>query len=79
MANDIRSTLDALLSRRLLVLDGAMGTSLQKLKLSADDFGGERFMGCNDYLVLRKPDAVAGVHVYVAVPQSRSSTHVDPS
>ena len=50
------------LSQRVLVFDGAMGTSLQRLNLSAADFGGERLWGCNDYLVISKPGAVADVH-----------------
>ena len=49
-----RRYLDALLER-VLVFDGAMGTSLQRLQLSAADFGGERLWGCNDYLVISKP------------------------
>ena len=52
----------ALLADKIVVFDGAMGTSLQKLDLSADDFGGERFVGCNDYLVLQKPEVISGVH-----------------
>lgn len=50
------------LSRRVLVFDGAMGTNLQRLNLTAADFGGERTYGCNDYLVLTRPDAVEGIH-----------------
>ena len=54
---------------RILILDGAMGTMLQKQGLEEDDFRGERFKdwpsplkGNNDLLVLTKPDAVAKVH-----------------
>ena len=50
------------LSQRVLVFDGAMGTSLQSMQLSAADFGGERLWGCNDYLVISKPAAVEAVH-----------------
>ncbi|MBN2555291.1 MAG: methionine synthase [Anaerolineales bacterium] len=56
-----RRYLDALESR-VLIFDGAMGTSLQLLNLTSDDFGGEQYNGCNDYLVLTKPAAVEGVH-----------------
>src|SRR5947207_3134899 len=56
-----RRYLDALLER-VLVFDGAMGTSLQRLQLSAADFGGERLWGCNDYLVISKPGVVEDVH-----------------
>jgi 5-methyltetrahydrofolate--homocysteine methyltransferase len=54
--------LDDLLQDRILVLDGAMGTSLQKLDLSAADFGGPQYEGCNENLLLTKPDAVASIH-----------------
>ncbi len=50
------------LSRRILVLDGAMGTSLQDMDLTADDFGGEPFLGCNEYLNITAPDAIETVH-----------------
>ena len=50
------------LARRVLVFDGAMGTSLQKLDLTEADFGGPGLEGCNDYLVITRPDAVEGVH-----------------
>jgi 5-methyltetrahydrofolate--homocysteine methyltransferase len=53
--------LDAL-ARRVLVYDGAMGTSLQQLSLTAADFGGADLEGCNDYLVISRPDAVESVH-----------------
>ena len=56
-----RSYLDAL-AQRVLVFDGAMGTSLQAQKLSAAQFGGEQYNGCNDYLVLSYPQAVEDVH-----------------
>ena len=50
------------LSQRVLVYDGAMGTNLQKMKLTVEHFGGERTFGCNDYLVLSYPTAVETVH-----------------
>ena len=56
-----RRYLDAL-EQRVLVFDGAMGTSLQKLNLTAQDFGGEQYNGCNDYLVISFPEAVEKVH-----------------
>ncbi len=56
-----RAYLDAL-EKSVLVFDGAMGTSLQKQKLTAADFGGEKTNGCNDYLVISKPEAVEKVH-----------------
>ncbi|HEY9893936.1 MAG TPA: homocysteine S-methyltransferase family protein, partial [Candidatus Sericytochromatia bacterium] len=48
--------------RPVIVFDGAMGTSLQTQNLTADDFGGAEYEGCNEYLVFTKPDAVAQVH-----------------
>jgi 5-methyltetrahydrofolate--homocysteine methyltransferase len=50
------------LRERVLVFDGAMGTSLQAQNLTASDFGGESLDGCNDHLVLSRPDAVEHVH-----------------
>lgn len=48
--------------RPVLVFDGAMGTQLQAQNLSAEDFGGEAYEGCNEYLVITKPEAVEKVH-----------------
>src|SRR4030042_1127526 len=56
-----RRYLDAL-NERVLIYDGAMGTSLQQQKLTAEHFGGERTNGCNDYLVISYPQAVEKVH-----------------
>src|SRR5205814_8137649 len=50
------------LARRILVLDGAMGTMIQAADLHADDFGGERYEGCNEHLNLTRPDVVRGIH-----------------
>ncbi|MBV6397585.1 MAG: Methionine synthase [Anaerolineales bacterium] len=56
-----RSYLDAL-EKKVLVFDGAMGTSLQVQNLTAEHFGGEQYNGCNDYLVISYPEAVEKVH-----------------
>ncbi len=65
------STLKTLLARRILVLDGAMGTMIQGLRLSEDDYRGERFRdlpaerqlrGNNDILNLTLPGAVEDIH-----------------
>ncbi len=53
--------LDAL-EKRVLIFDGAMGTSLQQQNLNAEHFGGERYNGCNDFLVISYPKAVEQVH-----------------
>ncbi len=54
--------LDDALSSRLLVLDGAMGTMLQQCHLTAADFGGPALEGCNENLVLTRPDVVLDIH-----------------
>ncbi|RMF53257.1 MAG: methionine synthase [Chloroflexota bacterium] len=46
----------------VLIYDGAMGTSIQRYKLSAQDFGGEHLNGCNDYLVITRPDVIEAIH-----------------
>ncbi len=48
--------------RPTLIFDGAMGTNLQSQNLTAEDFGGAAYEGCNEYLVITKPEAVAKVH-----------------
>ena len=57
------------LDERILILDGAMGTMIQRLKLEEADFRGERFAdhpqdlkGCNDLLVLTQPEAITNIH-----------------
>ncbi|MPY89345.1 MAG: methionine synthase [Luteitalea sp.] len=66
---DTRARLDALLQQRILVLDGAMGTMIQRRRLSESDFRGERFAahprdlkGDNDLLALTRPDVIADIH-----------------
>ncbi len=51
-----------LLRERVLVFDGAMGTQLMDMDLSAEDFGGAQFHGCNEALVLTRPDVIRRVH-----------------
>src|SRR6202140_297080 len=51
-----------LLSQRILVLDGAMGTMLQQRDLTAEDFGGAALEGCNENLVRTRPDVVLDIH-----------------
>jgi 5-methyltetrahydrofolate--homocysteine methyltransferase len=50
------------LKERIVVFDGAMGTNLQVQNLSLEDFGGLRFEGCNENLLVTRPDAVENVH-----------------
>ncbi|MFT5171059.1 MAG: 5-methyltetrahydrofolate--homocysteine methyltransferase, partial [Candidatus Marinamargulisbacteria bacterium] len=51
-----------LLQERILILDGGMGTVIQGMNLTADDFGSEALNGCNEVLNLSKPDAILSVH-----------------
>ena len=62
-------TLAALLQKRILVLDGAMGTMIQRHKLGEADFRGDRFRshhkdlkGNSDVLVLTRPDVISTIH-----------------
>lgn len=50
------------LQDRILVLDGAMGTAIQKKHLTAEDFGGSNLEGCNEYLVITRPDIIREIH-----------------
>jgi 5-methyltetrahydrofolate--homocysteine methyltransferase len=50
------------IKERIVVFDGAMGTNLQVQNLTLDDFGGPRFEGCNENLLVTRPDAVENVH-----------------
>jgi 5-methyltetrahydrofolate--homocysteine methyltransferase len=52
----------AAVAERVVIFDGAMGTNLQLAELSADDFGGPDLEGCNELLVITRPDAVDRVH-----------------
>jgi 5-methyltetrahydrofolate--homocysteine methyltransferase len=69
MTVDVRQKLDALLAHRILVLDGAMGTMIQRHKLAEADFRGDRFTahskelrGNNDLLTLTRPDVISAIH-----------------
>src|SRR5688500_534778 len=62
-------TLHAALSQRLLVLDGAMGTMIQRYKLTEEDFRGAQFKdfprdlkGNSDLLVITRPDVIGAIH-----------------
>ena len=66
---DIKATLQEILSSRILVMDGAMGTMVQRHKPTEADFRGARFRehshdlkGDNDILVLTRPDIIRGIH-----------------
>ena len=64
-----RSVLPEILRQRLLILDGAMGTMIQRYPLTEEDFRGARFAdhpkplrGNNDLLSLTRPDIIRGIH-----------------
>src|SRR5205085_3221492 len=57
-----RETFREAVRDRILVFDGAMGSSLQAQKLTAEDFGGKKLEGAWDGLILSKPSAVGKVH-----------------
>jgi 5-methyltetrahydrofolate--homocysteine methyltransferase len=59
MAN---TTLEQQLQRKILVIDGAMGTMIQSANLSTADFGGEAYEGCNEYLTLTAPPVIRRIH-----------------
>jgi 5-methyltetrahydrofolate--homocysteine methyltransferase len=66
---DTKAALDRLLRERILILDGAMGTMVQRHKLTEADFRGTRFAdhphdlkGNNDVLVLTRPDVIEQIH-----------------
>ncbi len=52
----------AALDERVLVLDGAFGTYVQGKDLGPDDFGGASLEGCNEHLVLTRPDVIRDMH-----------------
>ena len=62
------ATLKSLLAQRILIIDGAMGTMIQRHKLEEEDYRGERFAdwasdlkGNNDLLVLTPPQIIQGL------------------
>lgn len=64
-----REQIENILTGRIMVLDGAMGTMIQEFKLGEEDFRGERFQssgipqqGNNDLLSLTRPDVILSIH-----------------
>ena len=58
----LRSGYLGALERGVLIFDGAMGTNIQRHNLGPDDFGGKALEGCNDHLVLTRPDVIQSIH-----------------
>src|SRR4029078_7447882 len=50
------------LEERVLIFDGAMGTSVQRYNLTPEQFGGAQFEGCNDYLAVTNPRVIEEIH-----------------
>ncbi len=57
----MRNFLD-ILATKIVVFDGAMGTSIQSRNPGIDDFGGESLAGCNEHLVLSRPEMIREIH-----------------
>ncbi|WP_170314639.1 methionine synthase [Aquibium carbonis] len=71
---EIRAALNAAARERILILDGAMGTEIQALRLGEEHFRGDRFEGCachqqgnNDLLILTQPKAIEDIHFAYAI------------
>jgi 5-methyltetrahydrofolate--homocysteine methyltransferase len=62
VAADRAAALKEAFARRILVLDGAMGTMIQSRQLTAEDFGGAQYEGCNEHLNLTRPDVIRAIH-----------------
>ena len=69
MTNKSGKAISSLLKERVLLLDGAMGTMIQRYKLTEEDYRGERFKnhpsdlkGNNDLLSLTRPDVISEIH-----------------
>lgn len=65
----VREYVDGMMSKRIMIIDGAMGTTIQQYKFTEADFRGERFKdfthdirGNNDMLVLTQPDTIYDIH-----------------
>ncbi|WP_010273561.1 methionine synthase [Paenibacillus senegalensis] len=57
-----KPTIKEQLKKKILIMDGAMGTMIQQEPLTAEDFGGEQLEGCNEMLVLTRPDVISKIH-----------------
>ena len=57
-----------LIKEKVIVFDGAMGSNLQALDLSIDDWGGPQFENCSENLLYTRPDAIKLVPVVASLP-----------
>lgn len=58
-----KTSIEYQLKKKILIMDGAMGTMLQEANLTAEDFGGEAYEGCNEYLNVTAPDVIESIHL----------------
>lgn len=58
----VKLTIAEAMQQRILILDGAMGTMIQQVPLTPEDFGGEELEGCNEMLVLTRPEVIEQIH-----------------
>ena len=83
--NDRASLLQSLLAERILILDGAMGTMIQRERLSEEQFRGERFRGWgrdlrgnNDLLTLTQPALIRRIHLDYLLPRLTAKSRIIP-
>lgn len=57
------TTLLNLITEKILIIDGGMGTMIQSYNLDSDDYGGHQYDGCNDILNLTRPDIIKKIHI----------------
>lgn len=57
-----KPSLESQMKERILILDGAMGTMIQQENLTPADFGGDELDGCNEILVLTRPEVIQTIH-----------------
>jgi 5-methyltetrahydrofolate--homocysteine methyltransferase len=57
-----RKPIEEQIKEKILIIDGAMGTMLQQAQLTIEDFGGEEYEGCNEFLNLTRPDVILKIH-----------------
>jgi len=57
-----KTLLERQLEKKILIIDGAMGTMIQQADVTAADFGGDEFEGCNELLCVTRPELIRGIH-----------------
>ncbi|WP_226534920.1 methionine synthase [Fictibacillus halophilus] len=58
-----KTSMEDQLKKKILIMDGAMGTMLQEANLTPEDFGGEEYDGCNEFLNVTAPDVIESIHL----------------